>query len=45
MLCIPKADDFSVRRQAPEAPGAYALVRDWGERAQATTPKIHLGRV
>ncbi len=42
---IPKADDFSARRQANESPGAYALVRDWGESAPATTPKIYLGRV
>ncbi len=42
---LPKADDFSARRQAPEAPGTYALVRDWAERAQATTLKIHMGRV
>jgi len=33
LIIIPKADEFSVRRQANEAPGAYALVRDWGERA------------
>jgi len=43
--CIPKADDFSVRRQESEAPGAYALVRDRGERAKPTTPRIHLRRV
>lgn len=32
---MPKADDFSARRQANESPGAYSWGRDW---------RIHLGR-
>ncbi len=42
LMCMPIAGDFSARRQSLEGPGTYALVRDWGERARATTLKIQL---
>lgn len=43
METMPKADGFLARRQANKSPGAYALIRDSGKSAQATTPKSHMG--